>query len=172
MTIHLDFEEKEIKDLLERIEKGNVKASDAYKDLMLFQSKNRLGGGHYAMINKTKPKILKDIIPTAPGDAVSNIVVGMLKDEAIKHIKKLSKPIREPTHGPCCTCQKCGMSHDECVCLEREATIDWIKHFFGIEEEDFFTEEQLKNREILEKEAAKLIRCYQPVTIIEKRDLK
>ena len=25
-------------------------------------------------------------------------------------------PITKPTHGPCCTCQKCGYPHDECVC--------------------------------------------------------
>jgi len=23
---------------------------------------------------------------------------------------------RIPTHGPCCTCQKCGLSHDDCRC--------------------------------------------------------
>ena len=22
----------------------------------------------------------------------------------------------KPTHGSCCTCQKCGHDHDECIC--------------------------------------------------------
>lgn len=27
-----------------------------------------------------------------------------------KHIKRIS------THGSCCTCQKCGNFHDDCIC--------------------------------------------------------
>lgn len=34
-----------------------------------------------------------------------------LKDEVAKW-----KRIRTPTHGPCCTCQACGLDHDECRC--------------------------------------------------------
>lgn len=26
------------------------------------------------------------------------------------------KTTRKPTHGVCCTCQKCGWSHDDCIC--------------------------------------------------------
>lgn len=29
-------------------------------------------------------------------------------------------PNETPTHGNCCTCQKCGHSHDECVCEHNE----------------------------------------------------
>ena len=25
---------------------------------------------------------------------------------------------QKPTHGPCCTCQKCGFNHDDCKCWE------------------------------------------------------
>ncbi len=26
------------------------------------------------------------------------------------------QPTRRPTHGPCCTCQRCGHDYDSCVC--------------------------------------------------------
>ena len=26
----------------------------------------------------------------------------------------------KPTHGPCCTCQRCGYDHDECKCLDND----------------------------------------------------
>ena len=26
----------------------------------------------------------------------------------------------KPTHGPCCTCQKCGYSFDDCKCWEND----------------------------------------------------
>lgn len=31
-----------------------------------------------------------------------------------KCIKKHEK--QTPTHGNCCTCQKCGMFYDDCIC--------------------------------------------------------
>ena len=31
-------------------------------------------------------------------------------------IAKMKKYFHKPTHGPCCTCQKCGHSYDECRC--------------------------------------------------------
>lgn len=33
----------------------------------------------------------------------------------------------KPTHGNCCTCQKCGYSHEECVCTHNE----WIDFLNG-----------------------------------------
>lgn len=35
--------------------------------------------------------------------------------EAIKEAAKWRR-IRKPTHGSCCTCQGCGLHHDECRC--------------------------------------------------------
>lgn len=29
-------------------------------------------------------------------------------------------PHKKPTHGSCCTCQKCGYYHDDCVCEHNE----------------------------------------------------
>lgn len=33
-------------------------------------------------------------------------------DEEIKRLKK-------PGHGPCCTCQQCGLSYDDCGCGDK-----------------------------------------------------
>jgi len=30
--------------------------------------------------------------------------------------KKMREYYRQPNHGPCCTCQRCGHSYDECRC--------------------------------------------------------
>lgn len=35
-------------------------------------------------------------------------------------------PNIKPTHGPCCTCQKCGHYHDECVCEHNEILTDLL----------------------------------------------
>lgn len=31
-------------------------------------------------------------------------------------LKEKLKKRRDPTHGPCCTCQRCGLDHDSCRC--------------------------------------------------------
>ena len=31
-------------------------------------------------------------------------------------------PAIKPSHGNCCTCQKCGQFHDDCVCTHNELT--------------------------------------------------
>jgi len=38
-------------------------------------------------------------------------------------------PHRKPTHGPCCTCQTCGHSHDgsDCACSHNELLKDLLK---------------------------------------------
>lgn len=36
-------------------------------------------------------------------------------EQAVKEAAKWRR-IRKPTHGPCCTCQGCGLHHDECRC--------------------------------------------------------
>lgn len=40
----------------------------------------------------------------------------------IKHI--------EPGHGPCCTCQRCGYTHDECCCNHN----DFLNSLHGLEQ--------------------------------------
>lgn len=38
-------------------------------------------------------------------------------EETVSHLKKLLKSRhRTPTHGNCCTCQRCGLAHDDCRC--------------------------------------------------------
>ena len=29
---------------------------------------------------------------------------------------QIRKHFRRPTHGPCCTCQRCGQNYDDCRC--------------------------------------------------------
>ena len=49
---------------------------------------------------------IKDVIAVLVED-------GTLKgEEFVPHIK--------PGHGSCCTCQKCGYHHDDCVCQHNE----------------------------------------------------
>jgi len=50
-------------------------------------------------------------------------------------------PPRKPGHGPCCTCQKCGFYHDECVCEHNEIIVglflivenQWVSHSKGLD---------------------------------------
>lgn len=42
---------------------------------------------------------------------------------------------QNPTHGSCCTCQKCGSPHDECVCTHNEV----LEKLARIERGDFST---------------------------------
>lgn len=37
------------------------------------------------------------------------------RDAAKKETVKWQR-IRQPTHGNCCTCQRCGVHHDDCRC--------------------------------------------------------
>lgn len=42
-----------------------------------------------------------------------------IKERAEKWAELARKsPIQKPTHGTCCTCQKCGQGHDDCQCDE------------------------------------------------------
>ena len=38
------------------------------------------------------------------------------KIEALQQELEKWKRIRTPTHGPCCTCQACGLHYDDCRC--------------------------------------------------------
>jgi hypothetical protein len=33
-------------------------------------------------------------------------------------IDDLERQFTKPGHGICCTCQTCGLNHDDCVCLD------------------------------------------------------
>ena len=47
-------------------------------------------------------------------------VLDILKEySSFKGGFKKIPPIK-PGHGPCCTCQRCGYHHDECVCSHNE----------------------------------------------------
>lgn len=35
------------------------------------------------------------------------------------------KLIQKPGHGTCCTCQACGLHHDDCQCFEKEERNAW-----------------------------------------------
>jgi Lar family restriction alleviation protein len=57
-----------------------------------------------------------------------------IEDELRKHIAaleeeltKMKKYFRKPTHGACCTCQKCGHSYDECRC-DLDETVDELEN--------------------------------------------
>jgi polyhydroxyalkanoate synthesis regulator phasin len=47
--------------------------------------------------------------------------VGELQDEVQKWQR-----IRKPTHGPCCTCQRCGQFYDDCRC-DLDETVDLLQ---------------------------------------------
>jgi prefoldin subunit 5 len=51
-------------------------------------------------------------------EAEEKITAGLLKDaeQRAENAHKLMRRHRRPTHGPCCTCQVCGLGHDECRC--------------------------------------------------------
>ena len=51
-----------------------------------------------------------------------DVIALMLKYEFITSTELM--PTRKPSHGPCCTCQTCGQSHDECVCEHNELITD------------------------------------------------
>lgn len=38
---------------------------------------------------------------------------------------------KKSTRGNCCTCQKCGHYHDNCVCLHNMIVYDILKHIRG-----------------------------------------
>lgn len=46
-------------------------------------------------------------------------VINLLIEEEILIDKDIIKTTK-PSHGPCCTCQKCGYYHDECVCYHND----------------------------------------------------
>lgn len=33
-------------------------------------------------------------------------------------IDNLKRQFTKPGHGICCTCQDCGLNHDDCVCID------------------------------------------------------
>lgn len=49
------------------------------------------------------------------------IALWLLEDNYDYYVDKTTDDIidllkRKPTHGSCCTCQKCGHDYDDCVC--------------------------------------------------------
>lgn len=88
---------------------------------------------------------------------MDNIVENIRKDFNIKRGQKVN--ITTPTHGPCCTCQTCGYSFEDCEC-EINRYINLISHI---------EELQSKNNK-----QAEFIRKYldgkRPMTIAEARE--
>ena len=41
-------------------------------------------------------------------------------DDLLPDFPLMKRKLIKPTHGNCCTCQKCGHGHDECVCSHNE----------------------------------------------------
>lgn len=37
------------------------------------------------------------------------------------------RPLQKPTHGSCCTCQKCGYANEDCVCTHNKIIDDFNK---------------------------------------------
>jgi len=62
-----------------------------------------------------------DEIRAAGADCLKEIDRLHEENERLKHEMKdlqliIKRRKREPTHGPCCTCQICGEHHDDCRC--------------------------------------------------------
>lgn len=52
---------------------------------------------------------------------VYDAMLELIKEYSEVSIDRLEFKIhRKPTHGSCCTCQKCGHYHDECVCIHNQ----------------------------------------------------
>lgn len=45
---------------------------------------------------------------------LSDLIQTLVNEEYLNHVE--ITPHVKPTHGPCCTCQKCGYYHEDCVC--------------------------------------------------------
>lgn len=68
--------------------------------------------------------------------SVNNQYISFSKEDFVDFLKEFTSfksdiglqkaNFRKPTHGPCCTCQKCGYDHDDCVCCHNEL-IDYIE---------------------------------------------
>lgn len=41
----------------------------------------------------------------------------------MKELETRLADLRRPTHGPCCTCQRCGKFYDDCRC-DLDAVVD------------------------------------------------
>ena len=46
-------------------------------------------------------------------------VIELLLQKGYLDSPKITPNIK-PGHGPCCTCQKCGYHHDDCVCYNND----------------------------------------------------
>lgn len=44
----------------------------------------------------------------------------VVREEMAETIEAMQKK-RNPTHGVCCTCQKCGWGYDDCECIRNDA---------------------------------------------------
>jgi hypothetical protein len=70
---------------------------------------------------------------------MSNLDYGKMSSSEIDKLiseKVLERPWKKPTHGSCCTCQKCGYSHDDCTCgcsESIEKAFDIVDRLMGIE---------------------------------------
>ena len=51
-----------------------------------------------------------------------------------KELVLIKKYYRLPTHGICCTCQRCGQSYDDCKCTLYETATELEKALKRIEE--------------------------------------
>ena len=60
-------------------------------------------------------------------ERIKSQLIYALQQEGLIQGKAEKVECIKPTHGNCCTCQKCGQAHDECVCTHNE----WIDFLNG-----------------------------------------
>ena len=86
----------------------------------------------------TELKTLKDIFETDEKDASGFITATILREEAVKWIKKISKDGFRKT--PEITFDETGLEVEEVMMAmltqETDIVVRWITHFFNITEED------------------------------------
>lgn len=64
----------------------------------------------------------KDASTILAHDAAQRETIARLEKEVTKW-----RSIRTPTHGNCCTCQRCGVDHDSCRCDIDEMVDDLVQ---------------------------------------------
>lgn len=101
-----------------------------------YEADTRIYEGDEVILNRlTKPgyvsrKKIIELMGRAREDKAEQIkseLIYFLQQQGLIQEKAEKIECIKPTHGNCCTCQKCGQAHDECVCTHNE----WIAFLNG-----------------------------------------
>ncbi len=70
----------------------------------------------------------------------------------------------KPTHGTCCSCQKCGHYHEDCICKEfSECAYDWYELLEWVEDQGLLRPVLEYTRKFGEADIATLTKLILPM---------